>query len=166
MRVIESNRECSGAITTGQPFRRQSALCRLALLLSMAAAVPALYGQATGNISGYAKDPSGAAIAGATVTAVMAEQHTSRTSQTDSEGFYNFIGLAPGHYEISFEASGFDRQTQSGVELTVSQNLRVDGTLTVGAVQTQVNVGASAPLVDTTSSTMSGLIDDRRVQDL
>jgi hypothetical protein len=142
-------------------------LVRAAVLCAaVAIAGPSVFGQAAGNISGYAKDPSGAAIQGATVTALMVEQQTSRTTQTDPAGFYNFVGLAPGHYNISFEAAGFDRQTQTGVVLTVSQNLRVDGTLTVGAVQTQVSVDSRAPLVDTTSATISGLIDDRRVQDL
>src|SRR5206468_10368195 len=51
-------------------------------------------------------------------------------------------------------------------ELTVSQNLRVDGGLTVGTVQTQVDVSGAAPLVDTTDATLSGLIEERRVQDL
>lgn len=67
---------------------------------------------------------------------------------------------------MSFEAKGFERQTQTGLELTVGQNLRVDSTRKVGAVETQVTVGAQAALVETTSATLSGLIDDRRIVDL
>jgi Carboxypeptidase regulatory-like domain/TonB-dependent Receptor Plug Domain len=122
--------------------------------------------QVTGTISGFVRDSSGAAISGALVTALMTEQKTERKATTNEDGFYNFIGLLPGHYDVSFQSQGFERQMRSGLELTVSQNLRVDGTLTVGTVQTQVEVGAAAPLVDTTSATLSGLIDDRRVQDL
>ena len=52
------------------------------------------------------------------------------------------------------------------MELTVEQNVRVDARLTVGTVQSQVNVTSTVPLVDTTSNTLSGFIDDRRVVDL
>jgi hypothetical protein len=138
----------------------------LALLLSFFAILGVASGQVTGNISGYVKDASGAAIPGVDVTAVMAEQQTTRTAQTDAQGFYNFVGLPPGHYDISFAASGFDKQVRSGVELTVGQNVRVDSALGLGAVQTHVDVGSAAPLVDTVSTTLSGLIDDRRVVDL
>ena len=138
----------------------------LAFLLLFSASLLPAFGQVSGSISGYVKDASGAAVPGVSVTAVMSEQQTTRTAQSDTEGLYNFVGMAPGHYEVSFAAKGFDKQVRSGVELTVGQNVRVDAALTVGSVQTQVQVGAAAPLVDTQSSTLSGLIDDRRVVDL
>src|SRR6185436_16194021 len=63
-------------------------------------------------------------------------------------------------------AGGFQKQVRTGVELSVKQNLRVDAELTLGSVETQVTVEATASLVDTSSPTLSGLIDDRRVVDL
>ena len=120
----------------------------------------------TGNISGYVRDSSGAAIPASTVTAKMTEQQFVRTAATDSSGFYSLQAMPPGTYSMTFENKGFQRQTQTGLELTVNQNLRVDSTLQVGAVETQVTIESTAPLVDTTSATMSGLIDDRRVVDL
>ena len=122
--------------------------------------------QVTGSISGYLKDPSGAAVPGASVTAVMVEQQVTRKVQTDPEGFYTFVAMLPGTYQISFEAGGFQKLVRSGVRLTVNENIRVDGTLTLGSVETQVNVDEAAPLVDTVSPTLSGLVDDRRVVDL
>lgn len=146
---------------------RLRALRLPALLLVIAfALVQIASAQVTGNISGYARDASGAAVPGATVTAVMSERQATRTAQTDAQGFYSFIGLPPGHYQVSFEANGFQKQVQSGVELTVGQNVRVDGNLSVGTVRNEVEVGTAAPLVDTVSTTLSGLIDDRRVVDL
>jgi hypothetical protein len=130
------------------------------------ATVPAVAQVSTGNISGYVKDTSGAAIPTVTVTAKMVEQQTNRTAQTNSEGFYDLLALPPGTYEMTFEVNGFQKQTEIGLELTVGQNLRVDSTLQVGSVETQVTVGAQAPLVDTTSATLSGLIDDQRIVDL
>ena len=130
------------------------------------ALVPAGFAQGTGNISGYVRDASAAILPGTSVTAVMTEQHTTRSVQTDAQGFYNFIALPAGHYTITFDAKGFQREVRSDVELTVSQNARVDAQLTVGAVQNEVRVTSTVPLVDTTSNTLSGLIDDRRVVDL
>jgi len=128
--------------------------------------LPAAGQSASGNIVGYVRDASGAAIPNVTVTAKMIEQQAVRSAETNAEGFYNLLAMPPGNYEMSFEAKGFERQTQTGLVLTVGQNLRVDSALKVGAVETQVTVGAQAPLVETTSATLSGLIDDRRIVDL
>src|SRR5581483_2773397 len=132
-------------------------------LLMMAVGVSALAQVATGNISGYVKDSSGAVVVDATVTAKMVEQQAVRTTKTDAEGFYSLLALPPGQYEMTFELAGFRTQNQTGLTLTVGQNLRVDSTLQVGAVQNEVTVGGQAPLVDTTAATLSGLIDDQRV---
>ncbi len=150
------------------PLKRsaQSLFAAFVFLFIVFTSVHAASAQAVGNMSGYAKDVSGAVVPGVTVTAVMVEQKTTRTSQTDDQGFYSFIGLLPGHYEVSFQGKGFETQLRSGLELTVGQDLRVDAAMAVGSVQTKVEVGAAAPLVDTVSSTLSGLIDDRRVVDL
>jgi hypothetical protein len=121
---------------------------------------------ATANINGYVRDGTGAIVPNASVTAKMTEQQFVRTAQTNSEGSYQLLALPPGTYDVTVEAKGFQRQTQTGLQLTVNQNLRVDASLQVGAVETQVTIDAAAPLVDTTSATMSGLIDDRRVVDL
>jgi len=130
------------------------------------AVVPAGAQVATGNIVGYVKDATGAAIPDVTVTAKMVEQQATRTTRTNAEGFYNLLSLPPGKYELTFEVKGFQKQSQTGLELTVGQNLRVDSALQLGSVETQVTVDSQAPLVDTTSATITGLIDDQRVQDL
>jgi hypothetical protein len=135
------------------------------VLAALFSTLPGL-GQTTGRISGFVKDPAGAAIPSVTVTARMSEQQAVSKTQTNTEGFYDFVALPPGDYEMTFEAPGFQRQLRSGIELTVNQNLRVDSSLEVGSVETQVTVHATAPLVDTVSPALSGLIDDRRVVDL
>src|SRR2546423_411306 len=130
------------------------------------AKVPVGAQMATGNIAGYVKDASGAAIPDVTVTAKMVEQQVTRSTTTNAEGFYNILTLPPGTYELTFEIKGFQKQTQTGLALTVGQNLRADSTLQLGSIETQVTVGAQAPLVDTNTSTLSGLVDDRRIVDL
>ena len=140
-----------------------SIFCALILLTLI---TPVLSAQVSGSIAGYVHDPSGAAVPNANVTATMVEQRSSRSTKSNSEGYYNFVGLPNGHYELAFEANGFEQQVHFGLELTVSQNLRVDAALALGAVGSHVTVGGSAPLVDTVSPEISGLIDDRRVVDL
>jgi hypothetical protein len=138
----------------------------LALILFAFGSAPASAQITTGAINGYVRDPSGSPIPNATVTAKMTEQQTSRTGQTNAEGYYSMLAVPPGSYEMSFEASGFQKQIRTGLDLTVNQNLRVDAALAVGSIETQVTVTGAAPLVETTSPTLSGLIDDRRVVDL
>ncbi|MHB1953793.1 MAG: TonB-dependent receptor [Sulfobacillus sp.] len=151
---------------SGKNLRRQPLSKAAWLFVVLLAIVPMALAQGTGNISGHVLDASGAALPGTTVTAVMTEQQTTRSGKTDAQGFYNFVALPAGHYTITFEAKGFKREVRSGVELTVSQNVRADAHLTVGAVQNEVQVTSTVPLVDTTSNTLSGLVDDRRVVDL
>jgi hypothetical protein len=62
--------------------------------------------------------------------------------------------VPPGTYEITFEAKGFKKQVYSRVEVTVNQNMRVDASLEVGSIETQVTVEATASLVDTSSPTL------------
>jgi hypothetical protein len=157
----------SGILLGFRPGQKSSALS-VCLVLTAASclSVRLAQAQATGNISGYARDASGASVPNASITALMSEQQVTRTAQADDQGFYSFIGLLPGHYQISFQAKGFQEQVRSGIELTVGQDLRVDASLIIGSVQTKVDVGTTAPLVNTVSSTLSGLIDDRRVVDL
>jgi hypothetical protein len=138
----------------------------LGVLMIFLTGSPVTLAQVTGSISGYVKDPSGASVPGANVTALMLEQQITRVTQTNSEGFYNFVAMLPGTYEITFDLQGFQKLVRSGVRLTVNENIRVDGALVLGSVETLVNVEGAAPLVDTVSPTLSGLVDDRRVVDL
>jgi hypothetical protein len=149
---------------TGNHAARSSVLA--ALVLSFLPIAVPLRAQITGAISGYVKDPSGASVAAASVTATQAERGTSTVAKTDVEGFFNFPALDSGTYTLTVEKSGFDRYVRSGLVLSVRQNLRVDAELHVGAVTKTITVTAEAALVDTASGTVSNLVDDRRIVDL
>ena len=147
--------------------RRQSnILVGAALLLAVLTSSATLRAQATGTISGYVRDSSGAVIPQAKVTVTHVQHGTVYPTTTNSEGFYNYPALDPGDYTLTVEKEGFERTVQTGLSLSVGQNLRVDAAMTVGTVTQQVSVSAEAPLVDTTSGTVSGLVDDRRIVDL
>src|SRR5437762_10013504 len=138
---------------------------RVFVIALLTSGLPIL-GQTTGRISGFVKDPAGAAIPSVNVTARMTEQQSTSKTVTNSEGFYDFLALPPGDYELVFEVNGFRRQVRSGVELTINQNLRVDSALEVGSIETQVTVHGTAPLVDTVSPGLSALMDGQRIVDL
>jgi hypothetical protein len=125
-----------------------------------------LNAQVAGTISGYVRDASGASVPHAAITAVSTGQQLTRATVADGTGFYNLLAMPPGVYDISAENPGFERVLQKGAQLTMNQNLRVDFALKVAGVQQEVTVGSEATLVDTTSQTLSSLVDDRRVQDL
>src|SRR6266568_4125532 len=115
---------------------------RVFVIALVTSGLPVL-GQTTGRISGFVKDPAGAAIPAVNVTARMTEQQSTSKTTTNSEGFYDFVALPPGAYELVFEAAGFRRQVRSGVDLSINQNLRVDAGLEVGSLETQVTVTGS-----------------------
>ncbi len=141
---------------------------RTAILLTIlgALAVPAtIDAQVAGTISGYVRDDSGAVVPGADVKATMIGQQTTRSAVTDATGFFNLLAMPRGAYEISASLTGFTTQTTKA-ELTSGENLRVDFKMNLGQIQETVMVSGTAALVETRSATMSGLVDDRRVQEL
>src|SRR5262245_19677415 len=99
-----------------------------------------LHAQVAGSISGFIKDPTGAVLPGASVTAVLTGQQLTRTAVADATGFFSMLSMQPGIYEITTTASGFEKQVQEGVRLTSGESLRVDVTLKVGSVQSEVAV--------------------------
>src|SRR5579863_10001672 len=137
-----------------------------ALLIAILISPVILRAQATGTMSGYVKDSSGANVPQAKVTATHVQHGTAFPTETNGEGFYSFPALDPGEYTLTVEKEGFQRSVQTSLTLTVGQNLRVDATLVVGTMTQEVSVTAQAPLVDTTSGAISSLVDDRRIVDL
>lgn len=120
----------AGALYLRRPGRPQEKPWSLShpfafISLLLLTAAPRMSGQVTGNISGYVKDASRAAVPGATVTALMAEQTFSRTAQSNSQGLYSLVGLLPGHYQLTLEAKGFASVAHPGHESTVAQQGRV-----------------------------------------
>ena len=121
--------------------------------------------QVAGTISGYVRDESGAVIPGADVRATMIGQQVTRSAVTDETGFFNLLAMPRGNYEIAARLTGFATQ-QTRAELTAGENLRVDFRMNLGQLSETVVVTGTAALVETRSATMSGLVDDRRVQEL
>src|SRR5213593_387574 len=99
MMTWDGKRTQSSGEFGGRGFRR---FALTVLALALVGQPSWVQAAVTGTISGFVKDPSGAAIPGVNVTAKMVEQQTTRTVQTNSEGYYTLVAMPPGNYEITF----------------------------------------------------------------
>src|SRR5437773_7479831 len=120
----------------------------------------------TGTISGVVRDISGAVIPGVMVTAKHTESGLTRTALTNETGAYSVQFLPVGAYEITAELAGFKQQVRRGINLVVGQEAVVNVTLEVGTVAETITVTGEAPIVNTTLSSTSGLINESQIKDL
>jgi len=144
------------------------AITRLALLvgiglLTLNSAWPQT---TTGTLSGVVKDKSGGILPGVSITVTNHETQLSRATLSDDQGHYMVAELPPGGYEIQASLAGFQTAVRTGIELTIGRHAIVDLTLEVGAVDERVVVSGEAPLVETTSSSMAGVVDEKQINDL
>ncbi len=110
---------------------------------------PAWGQEVTAAITGRITDPSGAAIAGATVTARDVLRGTVWPTESNSEGFYDVPRVPVGRYEIKVEATGFQTALRPALQLEINQTARVDIQMKLGEVTQTVEVTATAPLLHT-----------------
>jgi hypothetical protein len=124
------------------------------------------FAQGAGQITGVVSDNSGGVIPGVTVVAVESETGISRDTVTAANGRYTFPSLRPTTYEIRAELSGFKSVRQTGVILQANQNLTLNITLELGELSETVTVAGDAATVDVTTSTLSEVVDSKRIVEL
>src|SRR5579859_373194 len=121
----------------------------------------------TGSISGTVKDPSGAAISGATVIVTSPERGINRQMSSNSTGDYSQTALPEGYYDVIVTATGFKKFEARRVKLDVAEKARVDATLQVGAATTEVIVeGENVAQVETQSSELAGTVTGKEITQL
>src|SRR3989304_896439 len=120
----------------------------------------------TATILGVVKDATGAVVPDAALTATNVETGQTRTGVSAGDGSYRFSALPVGNYEVRAEHAGFQTAIRSGLTLTISQEAVINFILEVGAVTQTVAVTAEAPLVNTTSGALGGLVGEQKVADL
>ncbi|CAN5773263.1 hypothetical protein BH18ACI4_BH18ACI4_00370 [soil metagenome] len=120
----------------------------------------------TATISGEVTDEKGGLLPGAQVTARNINTNATRTASTEESGRYLIPELALGEYEVGIEKSAFSRELRRGIILTVGRDAVVNFSLKVGSVQEQVVITEDASLVNTTTSEISALVNERTITEL
>ncbi|MGH9352384.1 MAG: carboxypeptidase regulatory-like domain-containing protein, partial [Terriglobia bacterium] len=121
---------------------------------------------ASAQIHGVITDPSGGVIPGAQVQATETNTGQLRATVSNASGAYVLPNLPVGPYRLAVISRGFRTHIQSGIVLQVGDNIQANITLQVGAVSQQVQVSAGAEMVQTEDTSVSEVIDQRRINDL
>jgi hypothetical protein len=134
--------------------------------LLFAAALAPARAQVTAAITGKVLDSSGAGVNGAMVTVKSLETGATRSITTGEGGAYRIVSLPLGDQEVRAEKPSFKTAVRTGVSLSVGEEAVVNLTLEVGDVVQQIAVSSESPVVNTTTSTDSGLVGEQQVKDL
>ena len=120
----------------------------------------------TGTVSGVVRDPAGLVIPNATVTIVNEDSNYRRTAVTKDDGAYSFVALPTGRYKVEAEVKGFKTESQTGLTLDVGQEAVANFALQVGATQETMIVQADEDRVDTTTSSLGHIVDNKQIVEL
>ena len=138
-----------------------------ALLFSiLLLALPAFSQTPTGTLEGTIKDQQSAGVGGASIKVASTTTGIITTVTSDSSGRYSLPFVPPGTYTVTVEAQGFRPVAQENVVVEVAQTRSVDFTLAVGAVTERVEIVATAPVLDTQTSSLGEVIQTRTINDL
>jgi hypothetical protein len=153
---------------TSKAFRMSRWLISLSFALSLCLICSTIvFAQSTGGrIVGRVSDSSGAVLAGVTVTATNEATGVSRTALTNDSGDYVLVSVQPATYTIQYELTGFKKNVQKGILVDVNQVVTLNSTLQIGGSQEVVEVTSEAPQVDTSSTQLGAVINDRSVNEL
>ena len=123
---------------------------------------------ATATLNGRVTDPAGAVVAKASVKARLKSTGAERKTESNTEGIYVLPNLAPGEYEVTIEASGFKKVLITSFNLQVGQSATRDVTLELGQLTITIDddFGAGAQLLNTTSSVVDGVINNKVIENL
>jgi len=136
-------------------------------VLAALALSPAASAQTTaGQINGKINDPSGAAILGASVTATNMATGVSRQTASNELGNYTVPLLEPGMYKVTVQKEGFRLTERAGITLNVNTTVRLDFTMTLGAVTESVSVTADVSLLQTAEASLGAVIDNAKIVNL
>ncbi len=121
--------------------------------------------QTSGNVNGRVLDQSQAAVPGVTVSATNTATGFNRVVTTDGEGVYHLTALPIGMYDVKVDLQGFQPITRN-IEVTVGANIDVNFDLKTSGVAESVQVTAQTPLIETSTSSVGGIVETHRIESL
>ena len=143
---------------------RVLSLAAVFLLAVTAAQLPAQ--SPTGSISGNVVDSSGGGVPGAAVSVRSADTGATRTTSSGATGAFTFPSLIPGNYAVTAELSGFAPAKVANVTVTVGGDATLRIVLEPAGVQAAVTVSSEAPLIETTKTGVSSVVDEKLIRTL
>ena len=120
----------------------------------------------TGSISGNVVDSSGGGVPGASVSIRSSDTGATRTATSGATGTFTFPYLIPGNYAVSAELSGFAPAKVANVTVSVGGDATVRLVLEPAGVQAAVTVSSEAPLIETTKTQVSSVVDEKLIRAL
>jgi hypothetical protein len=139
----------------------------VSLLLLLCSGVALFAQDVSGSIGGTVLDPSGAAVANAKVSIINTDRNqVVRTITTDTSGVYVATFLPIGNYTVKAEAPGFKTNSRTGIVLNVSDDLKINMKMEVGAITETVEVKETAQQVELTSPADATTIEGTQVREL
>lgn len=141
------------------------AIC-LVVLLCLTSSTLSFAQSTGGRILGRVADPTGAVLAGVKLTATNDATGVSRTTVTNDTGDYVFPEVPVGTYTLNFELRGFKKDVRRAITLQLNQVLTLNMVMQIGQAQEVVDVTSEAPLVDTTSTQLGTVVNDRAIVQL
>ena len=150
--------------TMAQRWRSLARVLGVAMLFAAGAVTAGA--QTQGGIGGLVTDSSGAAMADAEVTVTNKATHATRKATTNKQGLYAVPSLPPGVYELKVEQKGFKVAEIADIKIDVQQTARLDVALEVGSIDETVTVSGEAALLNTGSTTIGTVIENKVVTEL
>jgi len=140
----------------------------LSVAFSIALITAAGFGQgsASGDLHVTVKDPTGKLVTNATVTVSDPAKGVERITTQNTDGEYRILALPPGTYNVTISAGGFARSEFNNQKVTVGQMADLIATLQVSGGETVVSVSSQAELVETTRTSSTDTIEQRRIDNL
>src|SRR5256714_715361 len=136
-------------------------------VLIVVSAVMAQTQSNAGDLQGTVRDPNGAAVPNASITARNTGTNIAREATSNDDGYYKIVNLPPGNYEVTAKASSYKTAIIPSVKLTIGQTINQDIPLELGELSATVTVtSVAATLVETTNTTISSVVDQQRIENL
>jgi hypothetical protein len=136
------------------------------MLVAALLATSSALGQSTATIQGTVTDSKGAVLPNATVVIKNRNTSIERTTQTDSDGNYQIAALPVGLYTVEARVQGFKTQVADQVTLEVAKTVVQNFQMEVGALSEQVLVSSDVPVIETTTTSVGTVINQRTVQEI
>ncbi len=146
--------------------RRIFTIATVVLALTLSVTGQAWAQGSTGTISGTTADQTGAVLPGVTVRATNSGTNLTREVLTNESGQFQLTFLPVGTYDVSAEFPGFRTEIRSGITVQTDQRATISFSLEVGQLTESITVSEDAPLVQSETSSIGNVIDNKKITEL